>query len=252
MLLALLFILASTLFGISAMFKIKFAENILSKIVFGIPTGIVASGFMLLALYAINGYFASSLLYATIALLAIFSIAMLYPFKFEGLHLLSGGKDLHDAKDYRNVIAWSLVVYAIIAAVLVSSLYMSKGTLYCIGPAICSDLMYHTGIGNSLLYTHFPPKYLFTINTKNVFPFIADFYSAILMRYGLGIRWSTLLPDLMLFFSAVLGSAFLSYYFKFSTVYSKRLDFDTLSNAHAAKGFCPWVADRNYDHIRDL
>ena len=211
MLLAPLFILASAVFGVSVMFKMKFADDILSKIVFGIPTGIVASSFILLVLYAINGYFTSPLFYATMALLTVFSIALLYPFKFKELHLLSRNKDLHYAKGYRNVVVWSFVVYVIIATVFISSLYMSKGTLYCIGPAICSDLMYHIGIGNSLIYTHFPPEYLFTINTKNVFPFIADFYSAILMRYGLGIRWSTLLPDLMLLFSAVFCSALLAY-----------------------------------------
>ncbi len=211
MLLALLFILISSFFGIGAMLKIKFAEDFLSKLVFGIPTGITASSFILLILYAINGSFTNTLFYAAIGLLAIISVLLFYPSKIKDVHLLNKGKGSQDTENYKKIIIWSLVVYIIIAAVFISSLYMSNGTLYCIGPAICSDLMYHIGIGNSLIYTHFPPKYLFTLDAKNVFPFIADFYSSVLMKYGLGLRWSILLPDLMLFFSAVFGSAFLTY-----------------------------------------
>ncbi|MEM3661928.1 MAG: hypothetical protein QXG73_03815, partial [Candidatus Micrarchaeaceae archaeon] len=211
MLLALLFIVLSALLGVGILSRIDFAEGAIEKFAFGLPVGMIISSFILLALYIANGYFDNAIFYLALIVFASISIALFYPFKFDGFSIYGTGKKKKERKAFRNVTIWSFVVYAIIAFVLLSSLYMKNGTLYCIGPAICSDLMYHIGIGNSLIYTHFPPKYLFTINATNVFPFISDFYTAVLIRFGMGLRWAVLLPDLMLFFSAVFGVGFLAY-----------------------------------------
>ncbi|MEM0148932.1 MAG: hypothetical protein QW346_01565 [Candidatus Micrarchaeaceae archaeon] len=211
MLLGLLFIALSALLGIGILLRIDFAEGAIAKFAFGLPVGMIISSFILLALYIANGYFDNAIFYLTLIVLALISIALFYPFKFSGFSIYGTGKGKRERKSLRNLIVWSSIVYAIIAFVLLSSLYMKNGTLYCIGPAICSDLMYHIGIGNSLIYTHFPPKYLFTINAINVFPFISDFYTAVLIKFGLGLQLAVLLPDLMLFFSAVLGAGFLTY-----------------------------------------
>jgi len=211
MLFAILFALLSISVGISIFYRINFADNIIAKIIFGLPTGIIVTSFILLALYAMNGYFDNTIFYLTLAITFLISLAMLYPFKFKKLSWYGPKKSKKDKEAFKKVIIWSIIVYAIIAFVLISSLYMKDGTLYCIGPAICSDLMYHIGIGNSLIYTHFPPRYLFTLNTTNIFPFISDFYTATLIKYGLGLRWSVLLPDLTLFLSAVVGVALLTY-----------------------------------------
>jgi hypothetical protein len=211
MLLAILFVILSISVGISILYRINFADKILTKIVFGVPTGITVASFILLTLYFINGYFDNTIFYLTLVITFLISLALLYPFKFRGLSWYGSEKSKKNKRSFKKLIAWSMIVYAIIAFILISSLYMKDGTLYCIGPAICSDLMYHIGIGNSLIYTSFPPKYLFTLNAINVFPFISDFYTATLIKYGLGLQWSVLLPDLMLFFSAVLGVALLTY-----------------------------------------
>jgi hypothetical protein len=211
MLFAILFAALSISVGISILYRINFADNILAKVIFGLPTGIIVASFILLALYAINGHFDNTIFYLTLAITFLISLALLYPFKFGRLSWYGSEKSKRDKEAFKKVIAWSIIVYAIIAFVLISSLYMKDGTLYCIGPAICSDLMYHIGIGNSLIYTPFPPRYLFTLNTTNIFPFISDFYTATLIKYGIGLRWAVLLPDLMLFFSAVVGVALLTY-----------------------------------------
>jgi len=220
MLLGILFVALSISLGISILSRVKFADNALTKITFGLPTGIAISSFILLALYAINGYFDNTVFYIGLLIIAVLSIALLYPFKFKKFNLYRTGKNKNEERSFKKVIIWSLAVYAVIAFVLISSLYMKNGTLYCIGPAICSDLMYHIGIGNSLIYTRFPPKYTFTIDAINVFPFIIDFYTAVLIRYGLGLVWAVLLPDLMLFFSAVLGVSLLVYRMTKNTIIS--------------------------------
>ncbi|MEM4097900.1 MAG: hypothetical protein QXS81_04355 [Candidatus Micrarchaeaceae archaeon] len=211
MLLALLFIVLSALLGVGILSRIDFAEGAIAKFAFGLPVGMIISSFILLVLYIANGYFDNTIFYLTLIVLALTSIALFYPFKLDKFSIYGAGKGKKERKSLRNLIVWSSIVYAIIAFVLLSSLYMKNGTLYCLGPAICSDLMYHIGIGNSLIYTHFPPKYLFTINATNVFPFMSDFYTAVLIKFGLSLQWAVLLPDLMLFFSSVLGTGFLAY-----------------------------------------
>ncbi len=212
--LAILLVVVSVLLGIMLMLRINFAESIIAKIAFGIPVGITVSSYIMLALYAANGMLTNTVFYATLALLTSFLALLTY---------IEGAKWRHrkrkvgatsanaDTKRLASVSLWAGIVFAIIAFVLLSSLYMSNGSLYCIGPQMCSDLMYHIGIGNSLVYTHFPPKYFFSINSTNVFPFISDFYTAVLMKYGMSLRWAVLIPDLLLFFSAIFGSAVLVY-----------------------------------------
>ncbi|MEM3415845.1 MAG: hypothetical protein QW719_00705, partial [Candidatus Micrarchaeaceae archaeon] len=211
MLLALLFIVLSVLLGVSILSKIDFAKGVIVKFTFGFPVGMIISSFILFALYAVNGYFDNTIFYVTLVLIASITIVLFYPFRFDKFSVYDYTNQKKERTTFMHVTIWSLIVYAIIAFVLLSSLYMKNGTLYCLGPAICSDLMYHIGIGNSLIYTHFPPKYLFTIDATNVFPFISDFYTAVLIRFGLGLQWAVLLPDLILFFSAVLGTGFLAY-----------------------------------------
>ncbi len=211
MILGLLFFLVSLIFGIGIMLKIKFAKGIFLKIVFGFPVGIVISTFILLIFYIINGSFTNGIFYITLLLLALFSLVLYYPFKYKTYPLIEKTGNKNEEKGLKKAIIGGLAVYAIIAEVLLTSMYFNNGTLYCVGPAICSDLMYHIGIGNSIIYTNFPPKYLFTMGSKNVFPFISDFYTAVLMKYGLNLRWASILPYLILFFSAVFGTDFLIY-----------------------------------------
>ncbi len=63
MLLAILFIVLSVLLGISITYRVKFAEGIITKVAFGLPTGIVTSSFILLALYVVNGYLSNIIFY---------------------------------------------------------------------------------------------------------------------------------------------------------------------------------------------
>ncbi len=66
-----------------------------------------------------------------------------------------------------------------------------------------SDLLFHIGIGNSLIYSGFPPSYPYIYNTTNVFPFIGDFYTEILSYNGFGILGSTYMVNFLLWFSLI-------------------------------------------------
>ena len=88
----------------------------------------------------------------------------------------------------------------VISLMLATSIYWYGGSIFCRSIAFCSDLAYHLGIGNSLLYSHFPPKYYFSAGTENVFPFIADLYMSVLYEQGAGFVLAVVVPSVMCFF----------------------------------------------------
>lgn len=208
MLLAIAFLLLSVALGFGLVERLKFFDSLLETFALGAPVGIVISSFLAFALDALSGGFSDLVFYISLAIMAL-SLAFLYRnelrtgrFALRKMRLTSAPKE----------IAYAIfAIYGVIALVLLTSLYMQNGTLFCISPSICSDLMYHIGIGNSVIYSGFPPKFPYTIGATNVFPFINDFYSALLIRYGLGLVGSAMIPYLILFLAAVVFTTELAY-----------------------------------------
>lgn len=200
MLLAVAFLLLSFALGLAIIERTRFFDSVLENFALGIPIGIAISSFIVLGFDALAGGFSDSVFYMSL-LVMLLAIIVLYR-----RELLSGRLRIRKLKPTsvpKSVLYIILLIFGIIAFVLLTSVYMSNGTLYCIGPSLCSDLFYHMGTGNSVIYSGFPPKWLFTTNAINVFPFINDLYSALLINYGLGLVPSVIIPYLVLFFSAV-------------------------------------------------
>ncbi|MDE1855339.1 MAG: hypothetical protein KGH57_03425 [Candidatus Micrarchaeota archaeon] len=200
MLLAVVFLMLSVAFGFGLVERLNFFDSVLKNFAFGAPVGISISSFTVLVLYALQRGFNDNVFYVSILIIALF-VFVLYrnELSMKGLRK----RKIKPTYLPKAVLYTIILVFAIIAFVLITSLYVSNNSLYCVGPQICSDLLYHIGVGNSVIYSGFPPKYPFTIDALNVFPFISDFYSALLMKYGLGLSQSIVIPDLILFFSAV-------------------------------------------------
>ncbi len=73
------------------------------------------------------------------------------------------------------------------------------GNLYAFH-TVWADYPFHTSIITSLVYTpgfHFPPPYTQFLHTELHYPFLMDFYSAILMKGGLTLRGSIILPNIL-------------------------------------------------------
>ncbi|MBL7169612.1 MAG: hypothetical protein ISS48_01165 [Candidatus Aenigmarchaeota archaeon] len=65
----------------------------------------------------------------------------------------------------------------------------------------CCDAPFHMAITNSFVYkNNFPPKYPLYYETKMVYPFLNDFYSSILIKGGLGLVSSIMIPDILLIY----------------------------------------------------
>lgn len=204
LLLGLLVLLGSLALGISISSRLRFADNPYFRIAAGIPIGITAFSCMLIVIYfasgAVNAY--------GIFLAVLVSLGVSY---------LIAGRDIGKILDFRKpggdaLVLWIvLVVFFILFIFWFTSMYQSNGSLYCRNNAACSDLLYHFGIGNSLLYHKPPPPYLFSINTVNIFPFVFDFYSSLLLNLGFGMFYANMIPDILLLFSVAYLSGMLIY-----------------------------------------
>ncbi|MGC8586579.1 MAG: hypothetical protein ACP5K5_03500 [Candidatus Micrarchaeia archaeon] len=194
------------LFGTYLMSKARFSESMLEAVAFGIPAGIAIFTGLLFLLDAIFESFSLPLLYIELILFTIPIILDLVKKKYAH----KSGRLLPKFNLNTYLLLAILVLTIIISSIFVFSVAKIGDTIYCID-AGCSDTLYHVGIGNSLIYSQFPPKYFFAIGTTNVYPFMNDLFSMLLNYLGFGIVASIIIPDLLLIFSFVTLSVLFTY-----------------------------------------
>jgi hypothetical protein len=192
MILALIFLIVPLFFGFSTVLKSNFLDTYAEKLAVGLPIGIALFSFENLLLYAVFGSFSTYIPIISSASLLVAGAVLTYRNR-SGM-----------SKKFYNMpkllFVSFLLLFAVLAVIFSTSMYYYGGNLYCSNIGMCSDISYHVGIGESLLHTGFPPKYPFAIDTINIFPFIADFYTAILIEYGMGLIPSIIASDLILIF----------------------------------------------------
>jgi hypothetical protein len=207
LLFGLLMLFASLAFGFMVASKVRIFESFVARLCFAIPFGIACFSFLELAMYATFGRVSTISIIAASLTLTVLSAAIYLSEDVKARRNLIGKKIVELPIP---VLAATAIIIVVISAIFLYSFSESNGTVICID-AGCGDISYHIGIGNSLIYSSFPPKYPFTVGTTNVYPFIADFFSAMLLKEGMGLVPSIMVPDLLLIFSMVCLSAMLIY-----------------------------------------
>lgn len=203
-LLALLVLFGSLSIGISVASRLRSASGMLFRIAVGIPVGIMLFSGALIAAYFAFGSISTYAVLLVVALSLVASYALIC--RNPGMVLGSG-----KVKEPRRVL-WAVgAVFLMLFMFWFTSMYQSDGALYCRNNAACSDLLYHFGIGNSLLYHKPLPPYPYSIGTVNVFPFAFDLYSSLLMKLGFSMLYANLVPEIMLLLSLAYLSAMLLY-----------------------------------------
>ncbi len=194
------FYIVSMLFGIAAVEC--FIGDLLGLKLFryaaGIPVGFAFATYIVLALEAVTTVFSGWLMLIAIAIELVLSYIMLRRKNNWKIFSLSGIAAEGDSN--RGL----YIAIILIAAFLI--FLQSHGITTSAGSLMASfnyggDLLFHLGVGNSLIYSGFPPMYLYSYNATNVFPFISDFYSAMLLYNGFGIAAAFNASDYALWFS---------------------------------------------------
>ena len=201
--------------------RMQFSRSTIEAIAIGIPFGIVSFGSLLFVFDYIFGSINSYAIGLSF-LVMLAALAAVYSKPIYNFVLIPRKKHKKNDSNMQmtSLPKWA-AIFALAIAIIIAIIFIA-GTgnygngIYCID-ASCSDALYHIGIGYSVAFGHFPPKYYFTVGTKNVFPFMSDLYMGMLHRFGLGIVSALMLPDVMLVFSFVWLSMVVAYAISKST-----------------------------------
>ncbi len=212
--LALLFYLASILFGLTSVnyFFGRRIKAIIPKYAMAVPIGYVLATYLVLAQEIFWTVYSS--LELAVASAAMVAIAVL-------LYKFAADRDMFSWKKLKAEVKsdpwYHTFLFIAIASLIIlqmAGLHRSSAGIVA-GDNYGPDFLFHVGIGTSLIYSGWPPTLLYAYNATNVFPFITDFYSAILITSGVGLQWSTWLMNSLLWFSlATLTVYFISLFIK--------------------------------------
>ncbi len=216
MILAILVLVVSVLFGVVFASRFDFINSFLEKLAFGIPIGITVFTLMLIGFDALLGSITLITTSMTTLVLLVLSYVLFATSGKRYARYFSLDKPYNVPK---GVFAAFVLIFAFLFIWYFTSMYQgANGVLICRNNAACSDLLYHAGIGASVVYHSFPPQFPFTVKAVNVFPFIFDTYSMLLFKYGFTLYESTISTAILMLVSLAALSALLAYKLTKSTV----------------------------------
>lgn len=211
MLLGAFVLISSLLFGFTLVSRLEFAENLLLKLSIGLPIGIASYSTLSFLLYYLNGYATGLMLSLAGLLLLLFSLLFVLQgqnkptIKSIKKRLLGKGIGLPTA-----LAVFLIILYVVIEPIFAASAFYYHGVFYCENPG-CSDNIFHISLGNSVLYSAFPPKLFLAYRVVDVFPLMYDFFDAVMLKYGLGLNGSLMIPEGIMVFSFLSISLLIAY-----------------------------------------
>ncbi len=206
-LLGVLFYLSSIIIGVALVnyFLGNLTDEALIKYAVAFPIGFVIAAFLALSMEAAATAFSQWIVLAS----SLVMLAISYV-----LYRKSSGRDMFRLKVIRRQFlkqkCFYISIFIVLAALLVLMTYGVHNAANGIHGAdnYGTDFLFHVSIGNSVVYTGFPPKLLYIANQTNAFPFIADFYTSILSYTGINIVNSWYMTNYPLWYSLVLLSIY--------------------------------------------
>ena len=198
-LLGIIFFISSIVLGaaLSDYFFSEYVSQRLIRFAIGVPIGFALAAYIVLALDILSGAFrSSSVLFASILMVAASS----YLFAAKLRNGINARKFAKELRDYRALYCGIFLISLVLIILQYQGLrYTPQGIIG--GDNFGVDFLFHLGIGNSLIYNKFPPNFPYASGIANVYPFIPDFFSAILVYSGLGLVDSFYLMNFLLYFS---------------------------------------------------
>lgn len=205
MLLSIILFLLSITFGYSLSLFFDFGDSFLRTLSFSIVIGIFFSTWIVFLI----SFLFSSLSFLTITLsiiiLGVLDFILISKFsnkriKKPKLSIKNWRKTIWDNGHY-FVYFFILIIYLL--HFIVGLRIDEYENIRCID-GFCSDAGFHMAIETSFLYRdNFPPKNPLYANTDLTYPFLNDFFSAVLAKGGFPLVFSIVIPDILLVFSLI-------------------------------------------------
>ena len=204
---ALFFYISSILLGISlvAYFLDKKIDETLVKYAFSFPVGFSIATFIVLITDFLSGGFNDNF----VLLSSVIMIGIAYYF-----YKKSSNAKMFKIKILTKQIKTQKLFYALlfclIAVLIILQIYGVHNSPSGIlgGDNYGTDFLFHISIGNSLIYSGWPPKLSYANYATNVFPFISDFYMSILIFNGISPVTALYLMNLILYFSLAVSAVY--------------------------------------------
>ena len=223
LILGIAFYVSSLILGIllSDLFFLEYVSQRLIRFAMGIPIGFALASYSALAIEIISGSFGQYVIALSVLLMLLASGFAYFVGNRRGRFLAGiNGIELELAKEFRD---YKRLYYGIflISFLLIAMQYrgLTMNGRWLIGSDNYGvDYLFHLGIGNSLIYSGFPPRFPYASGAIDVYPFIPDFYSAILVNSGMGLVMPFYLMNFLLYFSIVAIGAYLFYLFSKSQI----------------------------------
>ncbi len=206
--LAVLFYAASILFGIGIVsyFMDKAVKDTLVKYAFAFPIGFASAPFIVVVQDMLAGGFGDWQM-------AVAAAVMLASFLF--LYRKSSGAQMYRLSVLKKQVSSAKLFHAVMFAMIAFFFALQIAGVYHNSLGIVggdnygTDFLFHISIGNSLIYTGWPPKLLYADYARNVFPFIADFYTSMLSFNGMPYTIALYMMNLPLYFSITFATVYL-------------------------------------------
>ena len=218
LLLGIAFYISSLIIGasLSELFFSEYVSQRMIRFAMGIPIGFAFASYSALAFEIISGRFGQfTVAFSIILMLAASLLAYLTAVRRGrfSTDLTGIKKELaKEFKDHRRLYYGIFLISLLLIAMQYRGLTLNGNGL--IGADNYGvDYLFHLGIGNSLIYSGFPPRFPYAAGAIDVYPFIPDFYSAILINSGMGLVVPFYLMNFMLYFSMVAIGSYLFYIF---------------------------------------
>ncbi len=211
LLLGILFYLSSLLIGflLSDYFFSRYVELRIIRLAMGIPMGFAIAAYLVLLMEAFVGSFNEFFMLA--ASLLMLALSFLLYFARRRSLLKAFTLTLEEFNAHGIFYASIMCFTAGLILLQVQGLHTVGGGTIQGGDNFGLDYLYHLGIGNSLIYTGFPPKLPYAAGALNIYPFIPDFYYSMLVYSGAGLITSYYLMNFLLYFSLIAVGSFLFY-----------------------------------------
>ncbi len=216
LLLGIIFYLSSLVLGafLSEFFFSEYVSQRVIRFAMGIPIGFALASYSALAFKILTKDFNQVTILLAILLMLAVSVSV-YEIRAKKGRLLAKPKGiklelLNEFKDYRFLYCSIFLISFLLIIMQYKGLSQSGSGL--IGADNYGvDYLFHLGIGNSLIHNGFPPGFPYAAGAINVYPFIPDFYSAILVNSGMGLVIPFYLMNFLLYFSIVAIGSYLFY-----------------------------------------
>ncbi|MGQ9478630.1 MAG: hypothetical protein ACUVQ0_01235 [Thermoproteota archaeon] len=192
LLLGLLFIFSSILFGFAASTLLKIKLTIEERICISIPTGCASSTILVYLLSYLQGRLDFLSIGIGVLLMFLLSTVILFWVRRD-----AGGGEVDRSLNIENIAVILIGLIVFLPLNLWCIIREEAGSIYGSGFVI-GDYCFHISVINSFVYRdNFPPEYPIITNTQMKYPFLVDFLSSILMKTGSDLRSSIIIPNLL-------------------------------------------------------